>query len=67
LFINIQDMKISHFFSIFLLVSFSVYGQYTHDKSKISNKVLKIVKKIEKINVVMDEAVGFCRNEAKAI
>ena len=58
MFINIQDMKISHFFSILFLVSFSVYGQYTYDKSKISNKVLKIVKKIEKINVVKEEGDG---------
>lgn len=61
MFINIQDMKISHFFSIFLLVSFSVYGQYAYDKSKISNKVLKIVKKIEKINVVKEEGDGMGR------
>ncbi|TPD65273.1 hypothetical protein [Flavobacterium microcysteis] len=41
------------------MINFSVYGQYTYDKSKISNKVLKVVKKIEKVNVYMGAAVGY--------
>lgn len=58
-------MKIPHFFFLFLLINFSVYGQYTYDKSKISNKVLKIVKKIEKVNVVMDEGNGVGRKSGQ--
>lgn len=51
-------MKTPHFFFLFLLISFSACTKYAYNKPKISNETLKVTKKIEKINVVMGEAVG---------
>lgn len=53
-------MKSNCLLFIFFLINFSMMGQSaTYDKTKISSKTLKIVKKIEKVNVIMGEAVGY--------
>lgn len=52
-------MKAPYLFPIFFLIHFSMLGQVVYDKANISNKTLKLAKKIEKINVVKGEAVGY--------
>lgn len=46
------------FYFLILFLSVSCYGKNNYDESKISNKTSRIVKKIEKINILMSSGIG---------
>lgn len=55
---NINFKTLAFFSFIILLLSVSCFGKSNYDESKISKKTNRIVKKIEKVNVLMGSAVG---------
>lgn len=56
---NKINLKSTLFFSfVILLLSVSCYAKTDYDESKISLQTKEIIKKIEKVNILMDEYVG---------